>query len=169
MSKQVLAEAASDILIAYLRAVRVAAKDMPALVGNVCGALNRASATAVKVARPAQRRARPTPAIPIQELMPDDRLVCLLCGRKFQTLRRHLGEKHGLSPDQYRATYELPENHPMDAPSYVEVRARLARARGLGKRIAWQERPPADPDRRKRKRREAAMKPVQAKRSLSEE
>lgn len=44
----------------------------------------------------------------------------------------------------------------MDARTYTEVRRALAKARGLGKRIVWEDRPRADPEQRKRKRRKGS-------------
>ena len=68
--------------------------------------------------------------------MKADHLVCLEDGLKMRTLKRHLMTHHDLTPDQYRARWNLPADYPMVAPSYAEQRRNLALAIGLGKRPA---------------------------------
>jgi predicted transcriptional regulator len=65
-----------------------------------------------------------------------DHLVCLEDGKRFKTLSRHLNELHGMTPEQYRAKWDLPGNYPMIAPTYSKVRSKLSKAMGLGKRRA---------------------------------
>jgi predicted transcriptional regulator len=48
-------------------------------------------------------------------------------------LRRHLVVAHGMTPEEYRAAYDLPKSYPMVAPNYAQQRADLARAIGLGR------------------------------------
>ena len=43
------------------------------------------------------------PAVPIRRSVQPDYVVCLECGFRAQTLRRHLRAEHGLSVDEYRA------------------------------------------------------------------
>ncbi|WP_313900876.1 MucR family transcriptional regulator, partial [Methylobacterium sp. J-026] len=59
----------------------------------------------------------------IVEAMPA--VVIGLVGRSYKTLKRHL-TAHGLSPDQYRERYGLPEDYPMTAPGYAAQRSALA-------------------------------------------
>jgi predicted transcriptional regulator len=54
------------------------------------------------------------------------------CGLK--TLKRHLRSAYDLTPEQYRARWNLPADYPMVAPGYARRRAQLARAHGLGRR-----------------------------------
>jgi predicted transcriptional regulator len=53
-------------------------------------------------------------------------------------VRRHLMARHGLSPDQYRARWNLRPEHPLTAPEYSERRSAMAKQVGLGR-----SRPPA--------------------------
>jgi predicted transcriptional regulator len=52
------------------------------------------------------------------------------CGRKQKTLKRHLQNAHGMSPDQYRTDYGLPRDYPMVAPDYSKRRSEMAQAIG---------------------------------------
>lgn len=64
----------------------------------------------------------------------DDLLVCLECGVSMKMLKRHLITVHGLTPDQYRAKWNLPSDDPMVAANYAKLRSSLAKESGLGLR-----------------------------------
>jgi predicted transcriptional regulator len=81
------------------------------------------------------------------------------CGKKQKTLRRHLMTAHGMSPDQYRKDYGLPDTYPLTAPNYSSRRSEMAKAIGLGrKRSAPEEAaaPAPKPARRGRKPKDSA-------------
>ena len=81
-----------------------------------------------------QRTAEPlVPAVPVEDSVQADYIVCLEDGQRFSMMKRHLRERYGLTPDQYRNKWGLPKNYPMTAPSYSEAKARYARGSGLGK------------------------------------
>ena len=63
-----------------------------------------------------------------------DYIVCLEDGKKLKMLKRHLMTSYGLTPDAYRAKWNLPADYPMVAPSYAERRRSLAIRIGLGNR-----------------------------------
>jgi hypothetical protein len=55
----------------------------------------------------------------------------LECSRRLKTLVRHVNEQHGLSPEQYRAKWELPADAPMNTEAHAAVLVEKARNRGL--------------------------------------
>lgn len=61
-----------------------------------------------------------------------DHLICMEDGLSMKMLKRHLLTVHGMTPDEYRAKWGLPENYPMVAQQYAELRSSLALASGLG-------------------------------------
>ena len=75
----------------------------------------------------------PTPAIPIEKAVTDDKVYCLCCGRGFTMLKRHLKAEHGLTEEEYRTLFGLPEDMPLVAPNYSERKAAYAKRVGLGK------------------------------------
>ncbi len=75
----------------------------------------------------------PIPAIEIEKSVTQEKVYCLCCGRGFAMLKRHLKAEHGLSEEQYRARFNLPEDYPLVAPSYSERKAKYAKEIGLGK------------------------------------
>jgi predicted transcriptional regulator len=72
------------------------------------------------------------PAVPIRKSITPGFLICLDDGRKFKSLRRHLG-KLGMTPEQYRTKWNLPKDYPMVAPDYAATRSALAKSMGLGR------------------------------------
>lgn len=73
-------------------------------------------------------------AIAIKVSIHPDYLICLICGRRCKTLKRHIAKSHSMTIDQYRSTYALPIDYPMTAPNYSKRRKSIARQFGLGKR-----------------------------------
>lgn len=109
----------------YVIKNRIAPAELPALIGIVHHALLSLG----KVAQPEQPR---TPAVPTRRSVTPNYVVCLDCGWRGQLLRRHVHERHGLGPKQYRARWGLRDEHPLTAPIYSERRSALAKQLGLG-------------------------------------
>jgi predicted transcriptional regulator len=92
------------------------------------------------------------PAVPIKKSITPDAIICLEDGKSFKSLKRHIGAKYGLTPDEYRAKWKLPPDYPMTAPNYAEKRSQLAKTIGLGRKAAAVQRTEeaAKPARRKK-------------------
>ena len=73
------------------------------------------------------------PAVPIDESLQGDGIVCLEDGKKFQMMKRHLRVEHGLTPDELWERWGLPPDYPMVASKYSVRRGDIAKATGLGK------------------------------------
>jgi predicted transcriptional regulator len=78
--------------------------------------------------------AGPQPAVPVRDSVHRDHLVCLVCGKPFKSLRRHLQNAHELTPRAYRERFGLVRDYPMVAAASSEQRAAIARRSGLGQR-----------------------------------
>ena len=128
MQNEVLINLTADIVAAQVANNSVALSDVPLLIQQVHDALARLSQPQ---AAPEQPK---TPFVSVKASVKPDHLVCLECGRKSRTLKRHLMTAHKMSPDVYRADYGLPRDYPMVAPEYSTQRADLARSSGLGRR-----------------------------------
>jgi predicted transcriptional regulator len=101
------------------------------------------------------------PAVSVRRSVQRDYVVCLECGFHGQAIRRHLTIRHGLAPEQYRARWKLPADHPITAPTYSERRSAMAKQIGLGRKaqeavVATAGVVAAPPKRRGRKPRSAA-------------
>jgi predicted transcriptional regulator len=99
------------------------------------------------------------PAVAVRKSITPEHLICLDDGLKFKSLKRHLA-KLGMTPEQYRAKWDLPGAYPMVAPKYAAVRSALAKKIGLGQmrgvRVAKNDAPVRSKSQRGRPRKVAA-------------
>jgi predicted transcriptional regulator len=82
-----------------------------------------------------------TPAVSVRQSVRHDYVVCLNCGYRGRTLRRHITTRHGLSRDEYLKRWGLQHDHPLTAPAYSERRSTLAKQLGLGRKPKAEEAP----------------------------
>lgn len=73
------------------------------------------------------------PAVPIDDSIHDEYIVCLEDGLRFSMMKRHLTETYGMTPDQYRNRWGLPRDYPMTAPAYSRRKSEAARKLKLGR------------------------------------
>ena len=118
----------SDIVAAHVSNNSVAVEDVPTLITNVYTALAGLGGGAEAEAP------RPDPAVSVRSSVKRDHLVCLDCGKKMKMLKRHLSTEHDMTPDEYRARWDLSGDYPMVAPEYAETRRDLAVKIGLGRK-----------------------------------
>jgi predicted transcriptional regulator len=119
---------ASDIVSAHVSNNNVAVEDLPTLITNVYGALASLGGTVPVVEE------KPEPAVSIRASVKPDFIVCLEDGKKLKMLKRHLMTHYNMTPDDYRARWNLPADYPMVAPNYAEKRRELAKKIGLGRK-----------------------------------
>jgi predicted transcriptional regulator len=119
-----LIDLTAEIVAAHVANNSIAVSDLPVLIANVHGALDRLSGP------PAPEKLEPK--VPIRQSVKPDYIVCLEDGRKLKMLKRHLRTEYQMSPDEYRARWGLAKDYPMVAPNYAEQRRSLAKAIGLG-------------------------------------
>lgn len=124
--KSDLIEVTAGLVAAYVGGNTIAAADVPALIRSVHQALSN-----VGVQTDPGETSR-EPAVSIRRSITPDYLICLEDGRKFKSLKRHLRTKYDMSPEQYRARWDLPKDYPMVAPNYAQARSELAKQMGLG-------------------------------------
>ncbi|MGN6122446.1 MAG: MucR family transcriptional regulator [Sphingomonas oligoaromativorans] len=118
----------ADIVSAHVSNNSVAVADVPGLIQNVHGAL-----TQLGLGAP-EPEVKQEPAVSIRSSVKPDYIVCLEDGKKLKMLKRHLMTHYQMTPEQYRAKWNLPADYPMVAPNYAEQRRTLAKKIGLGTR-----------------------------------
>lgn len=77
---------------------------------------------------------RPEPAVPINKSITPDYIICLEDGRKLKMLKRYLRSRYDMTPEEYRARWNLPPDYPMVAPNYAKKRSQFAKEIGLGRK-----------------------------------
>ncbi len=125
----------ADIVSSHVSNNSVAVSDLPGLIGNVYAALAGLGTVA------APEKAQQEPAVSVRASIKPDYIVCLEDGKKLKMLKRHLMTSYGLTPDAYRAKWNLPADYPMVAPSYAE-RRRTSRSASASATSARPPRPP---------------------------
>jgi predicted transcriptional regulator len=146
-----LIELTAEIVAAYVSNNNVRREELAALIGDIHAALTK---TPNGTAAPEQ--APQEPSVPVRKSVTPDHIFCLEDGKKFKSLKRHLRTDHNLTPQQYRAKWNLKPDYPMVAPNYAEARSNLAKNMGLGRRAPASEQTEAAP---------AAAKKTAAKRT----
>jgi predicted transcriptional regulator len=67
------------------------------------------------------------PKLTIKQAFKKDEVICMVCGKGgFKTLKRHLGQAHGLKPGEYRKQFNIPSTQSLAAKSYSESRRQMA-------------------------------------------
>ena len=133
--RETLITLTADIVAAHVSNNSVAVSDLPVLIQNVHGALAGLGTVA------AEPVVKQEPAVSIRSSVKPDFIVCLEDGKKLKMLKRHLMTHYQMTPDQYRAKWNLPADYPMVAPNYAEQRRTLAKKIGLGRKPG--QKPPA--------------------------
>jgi len=123
-----IAAMTSEIVSAYVSHHDIAITDLGGLIVEVGQELNGLGR------EPEAVPAKPEPAVTVRRSIKRDHLICLVCGKPFKSLRRHLQAAHELTPAAYRETFGLARDYPMVAAASSEQRAEIALRTGLGQR-----------------------------------
>ena len=118
-----------EIVSAFVANNSLRSAELPALIQSVHAELVKIANGVAAQTAPAPEAA--TPAVTVRKSVTPDYLICLDDGRKFKSLRRHLSGL-GMTPEQYRAKWNLPADYPMVAANYAAQRSELAKKIGLG-------------------------------------
>lgn len=154
-------ELATELTVAWLgnQNNRVSAEDVPTFLRTMHATISELSGAAVETGDTSEAPVAEgdyTPAVSVRKsLASKDHILSMIDGKPYRTLRRHLST-NGLTPDEYRARYNLKADYPMVAPSYSEARRAMAKEIGLGSKgrqaraTAKDAAAPATPRRRKK-------------------
>ena len=115
------------IVKSYVRHHTVAAGQLSDLITTVHRAIGQ-------VGQPIAPEEVLVPAVSVRRSVHQDYVVCLDCGYRGKTLRRHISTRHGLGRDEYLKRWGLRSDHPLTAPAYSERRSELAKSLGLGRK-----------------------------------
>src|SRR5215831_7945658 len=119
----------TKIVSSYVRHHTVGADQVSDLIISVYRALGQ-------LGQHVERQEVLTPAASVRQSVRHDYVVCLDCGYRGKTLRRHIATRHGLSRNDYLKRWGLKSDHPLTAPSYTKRRSMLAKELGLGRKAA---------------------------------
>ncbi|CAK0739898.1 MucR family transcriptional regulator [Azospirillaceae bacterium] len=122
-------ELTAQIVAAYVSRNVIQVADLPNLITTVRQSL-------ANLGQPQEQADPPVdlkPAVSIKKSVTPEYIICLEDGKKLKMLKRHLASSYGMTPDEYRAKWNLPADYPMVAPNYAKQRSDLALKLGLGR------------------------------------
>jgi predicted transcriptional regulator len=122
-------ELAAELVAAFISNNPLPRNELPDLIRAVHAAVEKLGQESTSAAPPQVENK--APAVPIRKSVTPEYLICLEDGKKFKSMRRHLGQL-GLTPEEYRAKWNLPSDYPMVAPNYAAQRSEMAKKIGLG-------------------------------------
>jgi predicted transcriptional regulator len=125
-----------SLLSAFVANNSVRVDELSKLIGDTHAALAGLSSSPASAQRAEESPSPETfkPAVTARKsLASRDHILSMIDGKPYKTLKRHLA-RHGLSPDEYRARYNLPRDYPMVAPAYSDARRETAKRLGLGRK-----------------------------------
>src|SRR5882757_7042953 len=126
------------IVSSYVRHHTLRPEQLSDLITTVHHALGQ-------LGQPVQAEEVPVPAVSVRRSVHQDYVVCLDCGYRGKTLRRHISTRHGLNRDEYLSRWRLRSDHPLTAPNYSERRSTMAKALGLGRKSTAEATPEVSP------------------------
>src|SRR3569833_1089611 len=123
-----LLQLTSRVVTAFVSRNELSPANLPHLIVEVHGALE-----AIASPKVAEAPSDIMPAVPIRRSITPDYLISLEDGSRLKSLSRHL-RSLGMTPAQYRAKWNLPDDYPMVAANYSATRARIAKEIGFGRK-----------------------------------
>jgi predicted transcriptional regulator len=118
---------AATIVSAYITRNPVSTADLPRIIETVCYTLRRLqNSEDVPDLKSPRLQAR------IAGSVTDTTITCLECGKRLQTIKRHIMTAHDMTVEEYRDKFGLSDLYPAVAPFYSRVRRNLAKDIGLG-------------------------------------
>jgi predicted transcriptional regulator len=129
LAKRELLEFATNLTCAYLKSNQLPISEIGSVLNSCFQSvvdLNRSSASI-------KNRLPVSPAVPIEDSIKEDYIICLEDGKHLQMLKRHLSTVYKMSIEEYRERWGLGPDYPIVAPSYAKRRSTIAKNTGLGR------------------------------------
>jgi predicted transcriptional regulator len=120
----------ADLVSAFVTHNRVRGEELPGLIQTTYATLS--GLTETPQAEPAKTEYAPAVSVR-KSLGSREHIISMIDGKPYRSLKRHLSAQ-GLSFDEYRSRYNLPDSYPSVAPGYSEARRDIAKRLGLGRK-----------------------------------
>jgi len=127
-------EMAADIIAAHASTTPMSKDELLVELNEVHSTLS-ALEKGETLETPAQE-AEDVPAVSRKKAFGKDKIYCMICGKGFKTLSRHLKTSHEMSANDYRKQFDIPRSQSLAAKNYSESRRQMAVDRGLADNLA---------------------------------
>lgn len=129
LSKKEVWDMAARLAASYIGAHQTPMEE----VGTVLGSCVQVVETLNKGVLSVKGRLPVSPAVPIEDSVHNEYIVCLEDGKKLQMLKRHLSTVYKMTLEEYKERWGLPADYPVVAPNYAARRSSIAKSSGLGR------------------------------------
>ncbi len=124
---------AADIIAAHASTTPMTKEELIAELTEVHAAL--VALEKGEVAEP-EKADESAPVVSRKKAFGKDAIYCMICGKGFKTLSRHLKTGHGMTAGEYRKAFDIPRSQSLAAKNYSESRRQMAVDRGLADNLA---------------------------------
>lgn len=126
-------EMAAEIIAAHASTTPMSKDELIAELGEVHAAL--ASLEKGESAEQTETT-EDQPVVSRKKAFGKEKIYCMICGKGFKTLSRHLKTSHEMTASEYRKQFDIPRSQSLAAKSYSESRRQMAVDRGLADNLA---------------------------------
>ncbi len=126
-------EMAADIIAAHASTTPMSKEELIAELNEVYSALSALEQGAT--AEPAET-VEEGPAVSRNKAFGKDKIYCMICGKGFKTLSRHLKTSHEMTAAEYRKQFDIPRSQSLASKNYSESRRKMAVERDLAGNLA---------------------------------
>lgn len=129
-------EMATEIVSAHVSNTPMTKEELLAEIQEVYKALSSMEKGVAPVSATEVTEEATAPVISKRKAFGKDQIFCMICGKGFKTLTRHLGTEHNMTAKEYRAQFEIPRTQSLAAKAYSEARRQMAIDLDLGAGLA---------------------------------
>ena len=126
-------EMAADIIAAHASTTPMTKEELIAELNEVHSVL---SALEKGEMVEADKDIEGAPAVSRKKAFGKDKIYCMICGKGFKTLSRHLKTAHDMTAAEYRKQFDIPRSQSLASKNYSETRRKMAVERGLADNLA---------------------------------
>jgi predicted transcriptional regulator len=128
-------EMAAEIVAAHASSTVMSKEDILAEIQEVYATLS-ALEKGEEVATKEEAQEDNAPALSKRKAFGKNQIFCMICGKGFTTLKRHLTTAHEMTAKEYRNQFNIPAGTPLAAKAYSESRKQMAIDRDLAGGLA---------------------------------
>ncbi len=126
-------EMAADIVAAHASTTPMSKEELVSELNEVYSTLSALEkGTPVDIDKVAEE----TPVVSRKKAFGKEKIYCMICGKGFKTLSRHLKTAHNMTATDYRKQFNIPRSQSLAAKNYSESRRKMAIDRDLAGNLA---------------------------------
>jgi predicted transcriptional regulator len=134
MDKKVLIELTAEIVSAH---ASVSEMNQDALLNEISAVFQKLNGLAGGEEEEVVAVAGEIKAVmPMDQAFGAEKVFCMVCGKGFTTLKKHIAVSHQMTPKQYRKAFNIPSKVALVARSYSEKKKKTAQQLGLADKLA---------------------------------